>query len=340
MTTQVSVKIPFPSIVGFKKDKMILEDLFKGSFITISEKIDGSNLQIERIGNKLVAGSKSVYLTEDFTLRGALQAVQSLPVENFEEGFVYFGEWIKSRNLDYGEHVGTIRLFNVAENELVNGETKFVNYNKMVELVNKTGLELAPYFYVGEFISTEHILNFIGKTVMVNENAQNKRTHGEGVVVNFYNNETKELLVRADHKPFMTKFVHSDFTEYLQKAKRFTVNSNAIEDFAERTILPARITKVLHKLMDTNEIPEEFTKKDFGTIVPLLKSKVWEDVLKEEKEEFDTILSVELPKAILKAEEDGYDIAKEKLEESLKNLVNSTLSKRVVKILTENISVK
>lgn len=166
----------YPSIPRYGKAKT---DFKEGDRIVIFEKLDGANAAFTREGDELVAYSRNRRLTEDETLRGFYQFVQTLDVNEFDEGLIYYGEWLVRHKIDYGENEGKFYLFDVYDMTLGEEFGGFIDHLYVCIEAATLGLEMAPIFYAGPFVSEDHILSFVGRSDLA-------AGEGEGVVVKCY----------------------------------------------------------------------------------------------------------------------------------------------------------
>lgn len=141
----------------------------------------------------------------------------------------------------------------------------------------RLGLKTVPYLYVGEFISFEHLMSFVGKSNMTLEPDK-----GEGIVVknvNYKNRSGKQVFV---------KLVSESFAE-VQKQKP-PKNPNIDTEFRTKlmTVLTeARVRKMIFALVEDGLVPEDFAIKDMGVILKNLGNRLYEDIMKEEAELFE-----------------------------------------------------
>lgn len=325
------VKYRFSSIESYKENmKETLNDILKGKYFIITEKLDGANIQIERVGNKLIAGSREWILTPELDLSGAYDYVQNLNVNSFKEGYIYFGEWLVGHKLNYGDANLTIRLFAVAKSDKETEHLTFLDYRTTIELIEATGLKRTPVLFKGIFDdSFEFIKTYVGKT----ETVQSKnKPEGEGIVVYFYEPETLEPFVRSDGKPNIIKFVSQQYLEYKKRPNVVPLESSLIDDFIQRTVLPARIEKVLFKNQDLNIFPKDYTMRDAKTILPILNKEVWEDVLKEEGQEFNELLEEEIQRLYKENVDSSLLLTEEKVVKQVNKNIKQLISAKVLYI--------
>lgn len=241
--------------------------------IIIYEKIDGANASFKLDEGKIIAFSRNNQLNEENNLRGFYEWTQEVvDKDKMIEGKTYYGEWSCRHKLDYGENQNKFFLFDVYDNE----NEEYLNFNIVQDEAHRLGINLAPVFYEGQFQSIEHIQSFVGKSVL--------GEIGEGVVVKNYGYRD-----RFGNQVF-TKFVSDEFAE-MQKTKKHNVNEKVdpLTGFIQSTLTEARVSKLIHKLVDEGRLEEDYGIEDMGTILKGLGSSVFEDIIKEE---LDTLLKV------------------------------------------------
>ena len=334
---QPKVKHRFTSIETYNEEEHYKH--FENAWIIIREKIDGSNIQIQNASNKLNCGSRDYVLTEDFHLAYAYQYIQKLIAENFEQGLLYFGEWITPFRLNYKNDNNSVRLFAVVEAEKSSQHSTFLSRSKTKELIEKTGLEEAPILYEGPFISMEHIQSFVGKTELVQPLGwkEDDVPNGEGVVVYVYE-EDKETLKTIKNKPLLLKIVIENFKERKLVPKQpLSDNNAALMTLLTEVTTEARIKKRFLDQQTLGIYPTEITKKDLGNIMKTLPTIVLEDILKENKEEYETLLKEYVEKEKQFLEE---NVSKEKadcVEKDIEKSVSKKVTNEVLKFVQSQI---
>jgi hypothetical protein len=236
-------------------------------FIVIQEKLDGANASFTREGDKVLCFSRNTQLDENNTLRGFYNWVQNnIKVEDLEEGIIYFGEWLVKHKLDYGENANKFYLFDVYN------ANEYEPFVVVKYEANRLGLNLVPVFYEGQFQSIEHIQSFIGKSML--------GEIGEGVVV-----KNVDYKDRHGNQQF-TKFVSDEFAEKAKVKKRIVKQpTDQLQEFVESTVNKARVSKIIHKLVDEGLLNENYTIEDMGVILKNIGTRVFDDVIKEELDE-------------------------------------------------------
>lgn len=249
----------------------------KGDEIVISEKIDGANFSFryDEESNCIAAFSRKTQLDYNNTLRGAWGWVQQLDVNKVKDvlstDLIVFAEFLVPHTVRYPQDKYqkpyVFDVFNITEG-------KYLTQDKAHEIANKLGMTYVPIFYKGEFISWEHIQSFVGKTELGGE-------YGEGVVIK---NMTK-LNNPDTRQPFYIKIVGEQFQETKPMKQKLPVDTKLITyrtELVESIVTPARVTKLVHKLIDAGVIREDWDEHDLGVIAKNIGKLTYEDCMKEE----------------------------------------------------------
>lgn len=280
----------FIDIQHIREDATELRDRNTQAFdtncdIQITEKFDGSNACVcyDPEEDKMVAFSRKQELTFSNTLNGFWNYVQTLPEEAkrmFKEfpNFRVFGEWSNKNKIVYDD-TGKIKHWYVYD--IYDVEEGQWQYQAVVKSFCKhAGLEYIHELYYGKFISWEHCRSFLQKP-----------TYGprqEGIVVknqtklnNWDDNDTKA--------PCYLKIVNEDFRESMKTRERIVdpEKENAKQEaqrIMESICTKNRIEKELFKMRDEGILPEKIEPTDFKIIAQNLPKRIYEDLLKEEKE--------------------------------------------------------
>ena len=259
----------------------------KGDFIYIEEKVDGANAAIryDSTTNSIVGQSRKQILTSTNNLRGFFEFTQRLDVDKIHEvlseRLVAFGEWLCPHSVKYpNDKYNNFYMYDVYDLET----QSYLPQNKVVTIAENLGLTMVPIFYIGEFISWEHCMSFVGKSELGAES-------GEGIVVK---NQTR--LNDFDYRrPFYLKIVGEKFCETKAHGHIKQTNPDVLakleadRELAETIVTEARVTKILHKMVDEEIIPADWSSHDMGTIAKNLPRLVYEDCVKEEPETVNTI---------------------------------------------------
>jgi hypothetical protein len=153
---------------------------------------------------------------------------------------------------------------------------QYLSDEVVISEAKRLGLITTNYFYQGKYKSFEHLMSFVGKSDMTLE-----PNTGEGIVVknvNYFDKFGNQVFV---------KLVSEKFAEVQKQKLPKNPNVNVEEIQLVRSVLTtARIDKLIHKLVDEGLLKEDYAIEDMGTILKLLGSRVFEDIMKEESELF------------------------------------------------------
>ncbi len=134
---------------------------------------------------------------------------------------------------------------------------------------------------------------------------------GEGIVIKKQNDLSDDVAY--------TKIVHERFKEVWKKVRHHSESpeekqeKKRLEELTETVVTPARVEKILYKLVDEGILPEDFSARDMKTIYKTLPSAVYQDCVKEVPEvvnqvenfgKFSNSVAIRLAKDILKKREE------------------------------------
>lgn len=250
--------------------------------IVIQEKLDGANASFKREGDKVLCFSRNTQLDESNNLRGFYQWVQeNVKAEDLVENSIYFGEWLVRHKLDYGENENKFYLFDIYDTDT----KRYIPFSFVKIQAEKLNINLIPVFYEGEFQSIEHIQSFIGKSFLGEV--------GEGVVVKNVNYKNKY------GNQIFTKFVSDEFTEMKNTKKhKANVQKDGLQEFVNNTVTKARVSKIIHKLVDEGILKEDYDITDMKTILKNTGARVFDDIVKEEIDELLKLLKSKIGKKV------------------------------------------
>jgi hypothetical protein len=250
--------------------KMTAGVLNEGDYIVVYEKLDGANSSFRRNNEDMFpdvdAFSRNNKLDAQNHLRGLYPWVRAnIHPEDLESNYIYFGEWLTRHKLDYGINGGQFYLFDIFDTTT----GKYLSFDIVATSALLLGLQMAPIFYAGKYKGFEHLQQFVGKSVLGEQ--------GEGIVVknvSYVDNFGNQLYV---------KLVSEAFAEMQpQKAPR-DPNAQSLETtFIKTYLTPARVEKLLFKLVDEGELREDFDISDMSTIMRHLNFRAYWDIIKEE----------------------------------------------------------
>lgn len=257
-----------------------------GEPIVIQEKIDGSNAAVayDVDNDVLVAFSRRQTLSEENTLNGFYNWVQSLPVDKIKEvigdRYIIFGEWMTKHSIKYPDDVmKNFYMFDVWDKK-TEQYLPFEDTRSIFSRLSECGIErFVPIFYTGAFVSWEHTLSFVGKTEMGAEPC------GEGIVIK----RQSKLDSKSSRDPFYVKIVSEKFSE-VHKSKPKTIDPEKMAQLeAEKAevatvVTKRRVEKMLQKFEEDNIIPSDWGGESMKLISKNLPAAVFEDCRKEEPE--------------------------------------------------------
>ncbi|HFD2052133.1 TPA: RNA ligase family protein [Clostridium perfringens] len=249
----------------------------EGDIISITEKIDGANASF-CIDNESSLGvscySRNNLLTEENRLRGYYDWILNniAPIKHkLNPNYRYYGEWCVKHKIIYKEeNYYKFYLFSIWDDE----KKMYLSDEVVRSEAERLELLTVQYFYYGEYISFEHLMSFVGKSELTEE-----PNTGEGIVVknvSYFDNHGRQVFV---------KLVSDKFREVQQqkKPKNPNVDSKVVE-VIKSVLTKARVSKLIHKLVDEGLLKEDFAIEDMVTILRELKDRPYQDIMKEEPE--------------------------------------------------------
>lgn len=255
--------------LGHKSTVGVLND---GDDIVVQEKIDGANASFKRDGNirRVLCFSRNTQLDESNGLRGFYQWAQStVEPSRLEPNYIYFGEWLVSHKIQYRpESMNQFYLFDVFDTV----SHRYLPFDVVVAEGNRLGLNIIHVMYRGPYQGFDHLQSFVGKS--------NYGDIGEGIVV-----KNVDYTDRFGNQMYV-KLVSESFAE-VQKQKLPKDPNQPItleQEFVGTYVTPARVDKLLHKLVDEGVLDINFGIEDMGVILRNLNQRVYDDLLKEESD--------------------------------------------------------
>lgn len=252
-----------------------------GDCIIIQEKVDGSNAAIryDSENDCIVAQSRNHILSISNNLRGMYEWSQTLDKDKIKkvlgDNLCLFGEWLQKHTVIYpDDKYNQFYAYDVYDTRA----EKYLPQDIVEEIAKELGLNFVPVFYKGEFLSWEHCMSFVGKTKMGGE-------YGEGIVCK----DMTKLNNPNGRTPFYIKIVGEKFQEtHTHHAKVVDLNKLKADEenkaLCESIVTEARVTKILHKLVDEGILPENWGAKEMPIVAKNLTRRVFEDCMKEEPE--------------------------------------------------------
>lgn len=265
------------------KDKYV-DGFQPGDHIIVQEKIDGANFSIkyDEASNSIKAFSRKKMLDLGNNLRGAWEWSQRLNENLVQEvlgnTLILFGEWLCSHTIVYPDD----KYQNAYFYDVWDSETeKYLTQDRVKVIVERLGLNYVPVFYEGEFVTWEHLKQFVGKTDLGGES-------GEGIVVK---NMTR-LNDPNTRLPFYTKIVADKFAEK-KSVKKFDEGKlerrAKLQSIVESVVTEGRVRKLVHKMVDDGLIPENWDEQNMGDIAKNIGKEVYYDCVKEEPETVEQV---------------------------------------------------
>lgn len=250
--------------------------------IVIQEKIDGANasFQYDSSDNCIVAFSRKQTLGLSNNLRGFWEWTQTLNVESVKnilgDNLRVFCEWLVPHTVKYPQDkYQKCYCYDVYDTQT----QAYLPQDKVKEIISKLNLIYVPALYDGEFTTWDNCISLVGKTELGGD-------YGEGIVIK---NQTK-LNNPNTRNPFYVKIVGEKFQE-TKGSKEIKVidpeKMKSIEDnkaLCATIVTEARVRKLIHKMVDEQILPEDWTEKQMGIIAKNISRMVYDDCLKEEPE--------------------------------------------------------
>jgi ATP-dependent RNA circularization protein (DNA/RNA ligase family) len=243
--------------VDILRVKASFAEVFSDDIITITEKVDGSNASIayDAATDTVCTFSRRQPLDETRNLNGFYEWVMSIPKEiviNLTENgkYIIFGEWLVKNKIQYpDDKYKKFYLFDVYDTE-TECYTPYERVESVHNVLKGYGAQLAPLFYHGEWVSWDHVQNFVGKTEL------GATPCGEGVVIKSQTRLTDKYNSR---RPKHLKVVSEHFAE-VQKTKapidpEILKTREAQRELAATIVTRRRIEKGLEKIRDDGIIP-------------------------------------------------------------------------------------
>lgn len=256
------------------------EVIKEGDYITITEKLDGSNASF-RLDESNEIGvscySRNLLLTAENTLNGfynwVVENIASIK-DKLNPNYIYFGEWLKKHKIVYkDECYRKFYMFSIWDEE----KQQYLSDEIVKSEAKRLGLKTVEYFYEGKYISFEHLMSFVGKSNMTLE-----PNTGEGIVVknvNYFDKHNRQVFV---------KLVSEKFAEVQKQKLPKNPNINQREIALVKSVLTQpRVEKLLYKLVDEGLLKEDYAIEDMGLILKALGSRVYDDIMKEESDLFE-----------------------------------------------------
>lgn len=265
-----------------------------GDFITITEKVDGSNASVRLIDDEIKAYSRNKELRFDNTLNGFYNYAQTLDKKMFaelNEEIIIFGEWMgngdKMNKIIYKTTKGKWIVYSIYSV----GEQSYLGSTAVKSFCNRCGLEYVHEFYSGPFKGWDEVKKYL------HMNSYGDKQ--EGIVIrneslklrNLKSNVTDYLNSKM---PYILKIVNEDFAESMAaKIKVIDPEKAAAkarnEEIMNSIVTENRMDKILGKAIAEGELQREIGPKDLSVMIKYMGKAVYEDIIKEEKEIVESV---------------------------------------------------
>ena len=243
-----------------------------GTYIVVTEKVDGSNgsFRIDDTDIGMSVYSRKVTLNEHFTLNGFYNWVRdNVKKEDLNTDFIYYGEWLTSHHVQYKQEAYKqwygFSIWSVSRE-------MYIPHDEMEAEFKRLGLNMVKVLYKGEFISFEHLKQFVG----ISDIAIDK---GEGIVI-------KMLEPNKFGNVQYSKIVAPEFAEVMKQKPAKSCETSPLKEAVNMCINEARVRKLVLKLQDHEVLKRGLTIKDMGVVLKAIGGLLYEDTIKEEPEMF------------------------------------------------------
>lgn len=289
----MSVFKKYPEIENLHK----VPEIFLEPEVVVTEKIHGINVRFGWVAGGFRIGGRNMEFdfgksddNEAKNFVGWMRATEiSAKVEALAEALqkeiIFYGEWhgrgVK-KNIRYSD-IKNIRIFAV---RVTKGEdSRFVDWDKVVELAGIIGLTTVPVLYRG--IPSSEVFDDlrIKPSVVAYENGVgNEAEFAEGVVI-IPNPMHLKYSTGDDEKWIMAKYknpIHEE-RKSLREFKRRPLKPEGAEEFVEEFFTSERLEHVLDGLEEQGV--DVASRASIGIII----KSMFDDVIKESKEEFQNL---------------------------------------------------
>lgn len=254
--------------------------------IQVTEKYDASNacLAYDNETDSIIAFSRKQELNFSNTLAGFWNFAQMLSNKTKEMFKIYpnyrvFGEWSGQKHKIIYNDTGKVKhwyVYDIYDIETEQWQTQDI----VKQFCKDADLEYIHELYYGPFLSWEHCRSFMNSPAYGDKQ--------EGIVIK---NQSKlsnwnDKDIKA---PCYLKIVNEAFKESMKTKEKIIdlekENAKAeAQKIMESICTVNRIEKELFKMRDEGILPEKIEPTDFRVIAQNLPKRIFEDLLKEEKE--------------------------------------------------------
>lgn len=252
-----------------------------GREVTIEEKLDGSNASIKREGTELKCYSRNKELDAKETLNGFYNYVQGLRVEDFKEGYIYFGEWLVKHTIVYKEeNYKNFYCFDIYEES---SERYLSNKRLEEELKGNGSVVYREPLYKGKLESMEQVEGYAGVSEYTEEGVK-----GEGVVMKLQEEEYRSgFAIKFLNEEFLTKKATRPQKREEERDKHGILSFALAQHVMSQIVSDAVIEKEIARQGYENIALKD--NKEVGTISGVLSKAIYEDMKVEHAYERDII---------------------------------------------------
>jgi len=271
-----------------------VEDIFT-SDIEASEKLDGSQFSIGKIGGVVYCRSKNNHIdldNPDKMFKIAVEYVKSIK-DKIPNNFIFYCEYLSKPKHNVIKY-NRVPLNNLALFGVMRADGKFLGDYEAIKFHAKMlDIEPIPLLYRGEINDIQKVFKLIEKDSVLGGSKM------EGCVIKNYN---IEFMVGGAIVPVMMgKYVSEKFKEvHDQQWKKTYTGKGRLEDFLESFKTEARWQKGVQHLKDAGELENE--PKDIGKLIKSIQT----DIVEEEEENIKQFLWNNFKDDILRISVKGF----------------------------------
>lgn len=263
-----------------------------GDPAVIQEKIDGTNVQVSYNPTTDTIDAYTHHgniITSENNHRGFYEYLQTINHAAFKDNstYIFYGEWLVQHSIAYKpEYYNKWYLFDIYDTT----EGYYLPKAQVAEIADKYNIPMVTTFYEGEFISWEHLREFVGKS----DWAVNQ---GEGVVIKrqekntpFRGAESTLKIVRPDlqearERNKTLKEKKPLTPEELEAQRIARAESKYLQEVVSTIVTRRRFNKLVLEYFDENNINDRtawFNTADPSTLMKFIPKAMMEDCIKEE----------------------------------------------------------
>lgn len=248
-----------------------VRDIFEGTEVEVTEKVDGSQISFGMIDGELLIRSKNQAIVGDLGNNMFRKGVEEIELRKdiLQPGYIYRGEYLskpKHNTLCY-ERVptGNICIYDIERGP--GSEDYLVCHTRNIEAA-RIGFDYVPTFYAGSNITLDMVMDCLERDSYLGG------VKIEGVVVKNY------ALFTEDKKVSKAKFVSAEFKE--KHVKEWGESNPGQKDIVQQLIdslrTEARWQKSVQHLRDDGRL--EGSPRDIGNLI----KEAQNDITKEEED--------------------------------------------------------